>query len=389
MLDQKSVKYDYSVVLPCLNEELTLLECITEARQGAELFGLTAEIIVADNGSTDNSKQIAESNGAKVVEVPTRGYGAALNAGILAASTEYVLMGDSDCSYSFVEGVDLIQILRNENKDIVMGNRFLGGIEKNAMPLHHQYLGNPVLSFLGRKFFRIPIGDFHCGLRAVRKSAYEKVAPTTTGMEFATEMIARLANDNASFAEWPVRLRKDKRDRRPHLRSFPDGWRHLKMMLLFSPQYFLLVPGLFGLIIGSIGLTQYSIFGEINFILGAGRIQAALFYFMIYLSGLQLFAASVVSLATAELKKIKRFQSWDRTKKIVVSKRFFSLSVCMSLIGLTMLIVIGSDWLASNQPSTNPLIETRKTLAAIAFAVTGTTCSMLSIQVRQVLSKFW
>ena len=211
--------------MPCLNEELTLEGCIQEARAGARALGQEVEIIIADNGSTDKSIEIAENCGCKVVRVPKRGYGAALDAGIRSATTPYVVMGDSDLSYNFQEAPKFVEELKN-GADVVIGNRFVGGIEPGAMPWHHKFIGNPVLSLIGRRFFQIPISDFHCGLRAVRLSKYIEASPTTSGMEFATEMIARLANIEAKFVEIPTRLRKDGRNRKPHLRSFPDGWRH-------------------------------------------------------------------------------------------------------------------------------------------------------------------
>ena len=186
--------FDYTVVLPCLNEELTLGFCINEIFEGAKSENLSVEVIVSDNGSTDSSIEVAKKHGARIVNVPLRGYGAALNAGIREAKAEVVIIGDSDMSYDFRFAPRMYKLINQGQADLVMGNRFKGGIAPGAMPKLHKYLGNPVLSLIGRVFFNIPIGDFHCGLRALRKSTYLTANPVTTGMEFATEMVARFAN---------------------------------------------------------------------------------------------------------------------------------------------------------------------------------------------------
>jgi glycosyltransferase involved in cell wall biosynthesis len=381
--------FDYSVVMPCLNEELTIGACITEALAGAKRVGLTAEVVIADNGSTDKSVEIATNLGARVVEVPIRGYGAALNAGIKAASTNFVVMGDCDLSYDFTEAPRLVSLLRDQNFDIVIGNRFTGGIADGAMPPLHKYLGNPVLSFIGRLFFKIPIKDFHCGLRAVCKDSYLKAAPVTTGMEFATEMIARFVNIGAKFAETPVHLRKDGRNRKPHLKSFPDGWRHLKMMLLFSPQYFQLLPGVILSGIGALGLILYALTGEINLIFAQGSIQASIFALVILTVGLQLITASFITMAYAKSKQIPRFNPWERIERTITSKTFGSVSALFMTIGFLGLALIGGHWFSLNFPAVDPSIETRRTLPLVGLLVTGMQGVLCSIQVRQILSKFW
>jgi len=383
------MNFDYSVVLPCLNEELTLGECIQEAFRGAEEAGLKVEVIVADNGSTDSSRAIAKKYGARVVEAPLRGYGAALDAGIKAAKTELILMGDADCSYSFVEGVQLVNLLRDKELDFVIGNRFAGKIEKKAMPALHRYLGNPVLSYLGRKFFSISIKDFHCGIRAVRQSTYLVASPNTKGMEFATEMIAKFANMGASFDEVPVTLRKDKRNRRPHLRSFPDGWRHLKMMLLFSPQYFLLFPGIVLSVLGVIGLIEFTICGKVYLIFGAGKVQAAIISLLGYIIGLQLISASFISMAHSVSKNVLRFELWSRVSEIIRSKSFSLISSLLIFLAILSLVSFGAGWINENMPAVNAIVGARRSLPIVALAVTGVQGLICSIQVRQILSKFW
>lgn len=381
--------YDYSVVIPCLNEELTIVECILEAFDAAKQANLSVEVIVADNGSSDNSARVAGDYGAHVISVPIKGYGAALDMGIRAANSNFILMGDADCSYSFKEGVTLIEKLKELNLDIVMGNRFTGRIEKGAMPWLHKYIGNPVLSLIGRVFFKIPIGDFHCGMRAFRKDTYIKANPITTGMEFATEIIAKFANLEGKFAEVPITLRKDKRNRKPHLRSFPDGWRHLKMMLLFSPQFFQLYPGLVASTLGFIGLVQYAALGEIYLVFAEGKVQAAIFSLVIFLIGIQFMAAAMTAMAHAESKNVARFKPWDTLRSAIRSRIFSLTSFVLACMGMMGLLFIGGDWIGANTPALNPITESQRTIPLVAVTILGIQGLITSIQVRQVISKFW
>jgi hypothetical protein len=297
-------------------------------------------------------------------------------------------MGDSDQSYDFAAAPTFIEELI-KGADVVIGNRFAGGIDPGAMPWHHKYIGNPVLSLIGRKFFQIPISDFHCGLRAVRVSKYLEAAPTTTGMEFATEMIARLANVEARFVEIPTVLRKDGRDRKPHLRSFPDGWRHLKMMLLFSPQYFQLYPGLALIVAGLFGVTSLAVTGKVNLFFATGSVQTALFSLVALTVGIQLVTASFITMAVAKSKSITRFRPWPVLEKTVTSKVFLWTSLAFLIAGISSLVGISGNWLNSNFPSVDPISESRKTIPAIAVVIAGAQGILCSIQVRQVLSKFW
>lgn len=233
-----------SVVLPCLDEEATVERCVRSARAALKEAGLQGEIVVADNGSTDGSAEIAARAGARVVPVAERGYGAALRGGFAAARGTYVVMGDADDSYDFSAIPDFVRKL-DEGNDLVMGSRFLGRIEPGAMPPLHRWLGNPVLSFLGRLFFHVPVSDFNCGLRAFRREAVARMDLRTTGMELASEMVVKAALFRLRIAEIPVSLRPDGRARPPHLRTWRDGWRHLRFLLLYSPRWLYLVPGLF------------------------------------------------------------------------------------------------------------------------------------------------
>ena len=381
--------FDYSVVLPCLNEEKTLAKCILEARDGALRAGLDIQIIVADNGSTDNSVSIAKSLDALVVKVPIRGYGAAIDAGIRISDSDFIVIADSDMSYDLSLAPIFVSELKKNGADLVIGNRFAGGIEPGAMPLHHKYFGNPVLSLLGRLFFHLPIRDFHCGMRAVRKETYLKASPVTKGMEYATEMVIRFANIDAVILEIPTVLRKDMRGRKPHLRSFPDGWRHLKMMLLYSPHFFLLLPGL---ALGAASLyiiSTLTYFGFVDFGIAKGDIQTSFFGLMLYMVSLQLIAASFISMAYAKSKGINRFNAWNKLELILTSRRFIAIGTLVAFIGISGLIIITGTWIVSAYPSVSPITGARRTLPFIVLAATGIQSIICSIQVRQLLSRFW
>lgn len=234
---------EVSVVMPCLNEAETLATCITKAQQFFKESGIWGEIVIADNGSTDNSVTIARQMGAHVVHVQEKGYGSALQGGIAAAQGKYIIMGDADDSYDFYNLQPFITPLRN-GYQLVMGNRFAGGIAKGAMPFLHRYLGNPVLSGLGKMFFKSNINDFHCGLRAFSKDAYNELALCTTGMEFASEMIVKASLANLKITEVPTTLKPDGRSGKPHLNTWRDGWRHLRFLLLYCPQWLFFIPGM-------------------------------------------------------------------------------------------------------------------------------------------------
>jgi glycosyltransferase involved in cell wall biosynthesis len=242
-------RIELSIIMPCLNEAETLATCIHKARTFLEISGIEGEVLVADNGSTDGSQKIATNSGARVISVSRRGYGAALLGGIEAARGEYIIMGDADDSYEFTALQPFIDSLRN-GADIVMGNRFKGGIAPGAMPFLHKYLGNPILSWLGRLFFRIPVGDFHCGLRGFSRQRINALQLCTTGMEFASEMVVRAALAGYRIEEVPTTLNPDGRSRPPHLRTWRDGWRHLSFLLMYSPRWLFLYPGIFLILLG-------------------------------------------------------------------------------------------------------------------------------------------
>jgi glycosyltransferase involved in cell wall biosynthesis len=259
---------ELTIVMPCLNEAETLATCIRKAQRSLNELKITGEIVVADNGSTDGSEEIAQQIGIRVVLVEDKGYGNALMAGIAAARGTYVIMGDADDSYDFSALGPFIEKLR-EGYDLVMGNRFLGGINRGAMPPLHRYLGNPVLTTIGRLFFHSPCGDFHCGLRGFSKAAVMQLDLRTTGMEFASEMVVKATLRKMRIAEVPTMLSTAGRSRPPHLHSWRDGWRHLRFLLLYSPRWLFLYPGqllmLLGLLISAWLLPGPRVIGGVIF----------------------------------------------------------------------------------------------------------------------------
>lgn len=249
-------EYELSILMPCLNEAETIATCIKKAHASIRKHTLRGEIIVADNGSTDHSQDIARSCGARVVPVKDKGYGAALQGGIKAAHGEFIIMGDADDSYDFSDIIGFVEKLR-EGYDLVMGCRLPSGggrIMPGAMPWNHKWWGNPMLTAIGRTFFNAPVSDFYCGLRAFRKDAIEKLGLRTTGMEFACEMVIKSSLQRLRIAQIPITLYKDGRSRPPHLRTWHDGWRTLRFMLMYSPRWLFLIPGVTLFLLGLIFL---------------------------------------------------------------------------------------------------------------------------------------
>ena len=242
---------ELTILMPCLNEAETLATCVEKAQGFLERTGIDGEVLISDNGSTDGSQAIAEGLGARVTPATRRGYGAALINGIETARGRYVIMGDADDSYDFTSLDPFVERLR-DGADLVMGNRFKGGIAAGAMPPLHKYLGNPVLSRIGQLFFRPNIGDFHCGLRGFNRARIQELDLQTTGMEFASEMVVKASLDRYRIDEVPTTLKKDGRSRPPHLRSWHDGWRHLRFLLLFAPRWLFVYPGLVAFFLGAL-----------------------------------------------------------------------------------------------------------------------------------------
>jgi len=279
---------ELSVVMPCLNEAKTVGICVRKAFAALKEHGISGEVIVADNGSADGSEEIARSNGARVIAVAKRGYGNALTAGICHASAQFVLMADSDDSYDLGHLPRFLEKLRR-GADLVMGNRFHGGVKQGAMPFLHRYLGNPVLTAVGRMFFHARCGDFHCGMRAFRKDAFLRMDIRSTGMEFASEMVVKASLLRMKISEVPTTLSRDGRGQPSHLRTWRDGWRHLRFLLMYSPRWLFLYPGILmvalGLTVCALLLSGPRVFHGIGF-----DVHTLLYAFVSVLLGFQLIA---------------------------------------------------------------------------------------------------
>jgi glycosyltransferase involved in cell wall biosynthesis len=327
-----SEEIELSVVMPCLNESATVASCVRKALSSMQQHRIRGEIIVADNGSTDQSRELAEEAGARVVEVETRGYGSALRAGIAEARGRFVLMGDADDSYDFTHLDRFVEKLR-EGNDLVIGNRFRGGILPGAMPPLHRYLGTPVLTAIMRLFFRSPIGDINCGLRAFRKEAIERLELRSLGMEYAGEMIVKATTFQLRITEIPTTLAPDGRGRAPHLNTWRDGWRHLRFLLLYSPRWLFLFPGLallaFGTVLGSFLLIGPLVVGGVEF-----DLNTLLFAAMAILIGFQsvVFAVFTKTFAISEglLPEDTRL---SRMFRYVTLESGLALGVLLVLVG--------------------------------------------------------
>jgi len=326
---------ELTIVLPCLNEARTVAACVRKAIEVCREAGLSAEVLVADNGSTDGSQQLSREAGARVVDVPERGYGSALRAGIAAARGPLIVMGDSDDSYEFRDIPAFVARLRLGD-DLVMGSRFRGGIEPGAMPFLHRWLGNPVLTWVLNLFFGAGISDAHCGMRGFSRAAIEKLDLRSSGMEFASEMIVRAAQEKLRIGEVPTTLRKDGRDRKPHLNTWSDGWRHLRFLLLFSPLWLFLVPGLvlggFGLLLTTlVALTSLSILGH--------RLNThfALLGSALAIIGLQISTLGLYAKAVFVLDRIGRSEAMQRFLER------FRLETALLAGGALVLLGVGID----------------------------------------------
>lgn len=372
-----ATELELSVVLPCLNEAETLAVCVDKALAALRENGIAGEVIVADNGSTDGSQAIAEAHGARVVPVPMRGYGAALNAGILAARGRYVLMGDADDSYEFAHIPRFLAELRDRpdgtpGAELVMGNRFRGGIGPGAMPPLHRYLGNPVLSALGRVLFRAPIGDFHCGMRAFRKDAYERLALRTTGMEFASEMVVKASLLGQRIAEVPTTLKKDGRSRPPHLRTWRDGWRHLRFLLMYSPRWLFVYPGALMMLVGA-ALMVWLLpaerpLGHVN--LGVDTLAYAaagvLLGFQLLFFGV---AAKVFATTEGLLPADDDFERWFR---YITLETGLVAGALLLFIGLGIAVSSVASWAHTGYGPLPPVQMMRRTLPAMLCLMLGT-----------------
>ena len=363
--------------MPCLNEAETLAVCIEKAQRFIRENNLSGEVLVADNGSTDGSQEIATRLGARVVPVAARGYGAALIGGIAAARGKFVAMGDADDSYDFLSLMPFLIKLRG-GADLVMGNRFTGGIGPGAMPPLHRYLGNPVLSFLGRLFYNIKIGDFHCGLRAFSREAIMGLNLNTPGMEFASEMVVKASLQGLRIKDVPTKLVKDGRSRPPHLRSWRDGWRHLKFLLTFAPNWLFMVPGLLLMVAGLAGLTLL-LPGDARL----GQITLGV-HSLLYSAAFVLMGAQIVSFAyLASLFGIRE-GFWPQSKRMKNVSGWFTIETG-SLLGLALLICGGvtaflavQEWAGANYGAMKVESLMRLAIPSFLMASLGLQCVFTS-----------
>lgn len=381
---------ELSIVMPCLNEAETLATCIRKSRGFLERNFVAGEIVVADNGSTDGSQSIARAEGARVVDVPRKGYGAALAGGIAAARGKYVIMGDADDSYDFANLGPFLEKLR-EGHPLVMGNRFQGGIAPGAMPALHRFVGNPVLSFVGRLFFPTTIGDFHCGLRGFDRQAIEALGLRAAGMEFASEMVVKATLSGLDVAEVPTTLSRDGRSRRPHLRSWRDGWRHLRFLLLYSPRWLFLYPGLILMALGIL-VTLYLLPGPVEIRPGVELdIHTMLVAAMCVIVGLQSISFAVIGRRFAtNYGFIPRSASFGGLLEALSLERILVVAIPLALAGLAGLFWSVAHWaaedfgpLAYSTTMRVMIVSMTAFVTGLQLTLTGFLSSMINIPIRE------
>jgi glycosyltransferase involved in cell wall biosynthesis len=368
---------ELTILMPCLNEAETLAICITKASGYLQESGIIGEVLIADNGSTDGSQEIARSLGARVVEVPSRGYGNALIAGINAAGSEFIVMGDADDSYDF-SNLDSFMAALRSGSDLVMGNRFKGGIAPGAMPILHRYLGNPVLSFIGRLFFKSKIGDFHCGLRGFRRESIRDLSLHSGGMEFASEMVVKAELSSLKIMEVPTTLRQDGRSRPPHLRTWRDGWRHLRFLLLYSPRWLFFYPGLFLIVTSLLGgiliETDKLTLGNARFGIDSLAVDAALL-----IIGVQAVLFSVLTHVYGEqagfLPPTKRVHSF---RSVFSLESGVGIGSGLTLIGFALLATAFVIWQHAGFSSLNVVSQMHLVIPAVTLLVLGVQIALSS-----------
>jgi glycosyltransferase involved in cell wall biosynthesis len=370
-VDFAPTSLELTIVMPCLNEAETLAICIQKAQQYLDYQGIAGEVVIADNGSTDGSREIAANLGVRVVPVATRGYGSALRGGIAAAYGQYIIMGDADDSYDFTNLNAFVEKLRS-GYDLVMGNRFKGGIKPGAMPFLHKYLGNPVLTWLGKIFFGSPCNDFHCGLRGFRKDSIESLDLRTTGMEFASEMVVKASLRGLKITEVPTVLSPDGRSRPPHLKTWRDGWRHLRFLLMYSPRWLFLYPGLI-LMFGGLLATIW--------LLGQPKVHTLLYSAMAIIIGFQIVSFAIFTKVFAitegllpEDKKINKFLSYINLETGLI------IGVFLVLSGLVGSIYALRIWQLSSFGQLDPA----NTMRIVIPSVTA-----LSLGIQSIFSSFF
>ncbi len=347
---------ELSIIMPCLNEAETLATCIGKARDYLERHKIAGEVLIADNGSSDGSQEIATNSGARVVPIPERGYGSALRGGIAAAKGQYIIMGDADDSYDFTNLSPFLEKLR-QGYDLVMGNRFQGGIKPGAMPVLHKHLGNPVLTWLGRLFFGSPCGDFHCGLRGFSKQAIEQLNLRTTGMEFASEMVVKASLYGLKITEVPTTLSPDGRSRPPHLKTWRDGWRHLRFLLMYSPRWLFLYPGLALMFLGFVATIWF---------MTQPRVHTLLYSATALIIGFQIVSFAIFTKAFAisegllpEDRKLRRFLRYINLEVGLI------IGVILFLVGIGGSVYALYTWNAQLYGALDPAVTMRIVIPSV------------------------
>jgi glycosyltransferase involved in cell wall biosynthesis len=353
---------ELSIIMPCLNEAETLATCIGKARDYLERHKIAGEVLIADNGSSDGSREIATNSGARVVPIPERGYGSALRGGIAAAKGQYIIIGDADDSYDFTNLSPFLEKLR-QGYDLVMGNRFQGGIKPGAMPVLHKHLGNPVLTWLGRLFFGSPCGDFHCGLRGFSKQAIKQLNLRTTGMEFASEMVVKASLYGLKITEVPTTLSPDGRSRPPHLKTWRDGWRHLRFLLMYSPRWLFLYPGLALMFLGFVATIWF---------MTQPRVHTLLYSATALIIGFQIVSFAIFTKAFAisegllpEDRKLRRFLRYINLEVGLI------IGVILFLVGIGGSVYALYTWNAQLYGALDPAVTMRIVIPSVTALALG------------------
>lgn len=359
---------ELTILMPCLNEAETLAICIRKAKKFLSENNIDGEVLISDNGSTDGSQDIAKAEGARVVSTDIKGYGSALINGTKNAYGKYVIMGDADDSYDFLHLMPFVEKLR-EGYDLVMGDRFAGGIEEGAMPWSHKYIGNPVLSFIGRLFYKSKIRDFHCGLRGYNRESMLNLHLQTTGMEYASEMVVKSELNGLKIAEVPTTLSKDGRSRPPHLRSFRDGWRHLKFLLMYAPNWLLLYPGfiflILGLVLGGTIVVDKITINNINF-----SIHTLLYCACLIIIGLSILQMYLIVKVYAYNHNFLPKKQTDWNHKIR-EDRIIAIGAGIVILGIVLSIIAVETWKASSMGDLNAEQTMRIVIPAVLCLIVG------------------
>ncbi len=368
---------ELTILMPCLNEAETIAICVAKAKEFLRRAGIAGEVLIADNGSTDGSQELALASGARVITVPEKGYGSALIGGIRASKGQFIIMGDADDSYDFSRLDGFVARLRRGDK-LVMGNRFSGGIRPGAMPALHRFLGNPVLSFIGRLLFPSNIGDFHCGLRGFDRAEMLRLNLCSPGMEFASEMVVKATLAKIPISDVPTVLSPDGRSRPPHLRSWRDGWRHLRFLLMMSPRWLLLYPGL--------GLVVLGVAAEIATLGGPVVVKGVGFdiHTMLYASGasilgLQLVLFSLVARAIGCVKELLPMTPWfGQFLRVFTLERGILIGMTILLMGFVLAIYSIDLWVSAKLSAVDPSSMMRIAIPSVTMMLAGAEITLAS-----------